>query len=184
MVGPGYDGGPPADRGHGHPPAGDMGYPIDRDMANRSPGQSRQNGASYGSLPGRGPASPALSIGDRDRDRERDRDAESRRSDERNLSRPRNGRTASGQLRICKKCGEPLTGQFVRALDGTFHLDCFRCRVSREIWIPFVLQDQLANGTTPCDRTVVKLLPPSSSPLTAKTVRANTLFAKRIISAG
>ena len=31
--------------------------------------------------------------------------------------------------RICKKCGEALTGQFVRALGGTFHLDCFRCRV-------------------------------------------------------
>lgn len=30
--------------------------------------------------------------------------------------------------RICKKCGEPLTGQFVRALGGTFHLDCFKCR--------------------------------------------------------
>ena len=32
--------------------------------------------------------------------------------------------------RICQKCGEALTGQFVRALGGTFHLDCFRCRVS------------------------------------------------------
>lgn len=54
----------------------------------------------------------------------------SQQSGERNRSRNRNGRTASGQLRICKKCGEPLTGQFVRALGGTFHLDCFRCRVS------------------------------------------------------
>jgi hypothetical protein len=53
-----------------------------------------------------------------------------RTSGERNRSRNRSGRTASGQLRICKKCGEPLTGQFVRALGGTFHLDCFRCRVS------------------------------------------------------
>ena len=33
--------------------------------------------------------------------------------------------------RICKKCGESLTGQFVRALGGTFHLDCFKCQVSR-----------------------------------------------------
>ena len=31
--------------------------------------------------------------------------------------------------RTCKKCGEALTGQFVRALGGTFHLDCFKCRV-------------------------------------------------------
>jgi hypothetical protein len=30
-------------------------------------------------------------------------------------------------VRICKKCGEALTGQFVRALGGTFHLDCFKC---------------------------------------------------------
>ena len=31
--------------------------------------------------------------------------------------------------RICNKCGEPLTGQFVRALGGTFHLECFKCQV-------------------------------------------------------
>ncbi|KAH0608062.1 uncharacterized protein H6S33_002114 [Morchella sextelata] len=30
--------------------------------------------------------------------------------------------------RICGKCQGPLTGQFVRALGGTFHLDCFKCR--------------------------------------------------------
>lgn len=56
-------------------------------------------------------------------------DGPTKTSGERNRSRTRNGRTASGTLRICKKCGEPLTGQFVRALGGTFHLDCFRCRV-------------------------------------------------------
>jgi hypothetical protein len=62
--------------------------------------------------------------------RERGHDGQpSKTSGERNRSRTRNGRTASGTLRICKKCGEPLTGQFVRALGGTFHLDCFRCRV-------------------------------------------------------
>ena len=36
----------------------------------------------------------------------------------------------SSKSRICMKCGESLTGQFVRALGGTFHLDCFRCEVS------------------------------------------------------
>lgn len=62
--------------------------------------------------------------------RERGPDSQlSKTSGERNRSRTRNGRTASGNLRICKKCGEPLTGQFVRALGGTFHLGCFRCRV-------------------------------------------------------
>lgn len=35
----------------------------------------------------------------------------------------------SHTLRLCQKCGEPLTGQFVRALGGTFHLECFKCRV-------------------------------------------------------
>lgn len=50
-------------------------------------------------------------------------------SGERNRSRTRPGRTPSGNIRVCKKCGEPLMGQFVRALGGTFHLECFKCRV-------------------------------------------------------
>ncbi|KAH6638395.1 hypothetical protein C7974DRAFT_423274 [Boeremia exigua] len=29
--------------------------------------------------------------------------------------------------KICGKCGEGLTGQFVRALGGTYHLECFTC---------------------------------------------------------
>ncbi|EXJ57013.1 hypothetical protein A1O7_07357 [Cladophialophora yegresii CBS 114405] len=37
-----------------------------------------------------------------------------------------NGKSDS-RVRQCKKCGEALTGQFVRALGGTFHLDCFKC---------------------------------------------------------
>lgn len=32
--------------------------------------------------------------------------------------------------RICKKCGQSFTGQYVRALGGAYHLDCFKCRVS------------------------------------------------------
>ena len=35
----------------------------------------------------------------------------------------------SHTVRLCQKCNEPLTGQFVRALGGTFHLECFKCRV-------------------------------------------------------
>ena len=51
----------------------------------------------------------------------------------------RNNSTSGGKSqRICQKCGIPLTGQFVRALGGTFHLDCFNCRVSRRAG--FVLQ--------------------------------------------
>lgn len=104
---------------HGHPPPSgpEPPYHGERDVV------ARQNGAPYGNQHGRPPGSPALSAADRDFD------AESRRSGERNRSRPRNGRAVSGQVRSCRKCGEPLTGQFVRALDGTFHLDCFKCRV-------------------------------------------------------
>ena len=41
--------------------------------------------------------------------------------------RSRSGGKSSTGTRICKKCGEALTGQFVRALGGTYHLDCFKC---------------------------------------------------------
>jgi hypothetical protein len=91
---------------------------------------ARPNGRGYVDQLGRGPGSPALGIADRDREM----DIDPRRSSERTRSRPRQGgRSASGQVRLCKKCGEPLTGQFVRALDGTFHLDCFKCRVSMRL---------------------------------------------------
>lgn len=119
MLGPDYDSGSGGERVHGRPSAEGMNYHIERDIGAASP--YRQNGG-YGGL-ARPPASPAMSA-----------DGDVRRSGERNRSRQRQGRTGSGQLRICKKCGEPLTGQFVRALDGTFHLDCFKCRVS----YPFV----------------------------------------------
>ena len=49
----------------------------------------------------------------------------------RNNGAPGAGKSSHGGPRICKKCGQALTGQFVRALGGTFHLDCFRCRVSQ-----------------------------------------------------
>lgn len=29
----------------------------------------------------------------------------------------------------CSACGQPMTGQFVRALGTVYHLDCFRCKV-------------------------------------------------------
>ena len=117
MSGPEYGG------AHAPPVTGDASHHADQEQfMSLTPTSSRQNGA-YGNQYGRQPASPALSAGDTD--------TESRRSGERNRSRPRgNNRTASGQVRVCKKCGEALMGQFVRALDGTFHLDCFKCRVS------------------------------------------------------
>lgn len=50
-------------------------------------------------------------------------------SGERSSSRTGSNRKGSGQIRRCNKCSEPLTGQFVRALGGTYHLDCFKCKV-------------------------------------------------------
>lgn len=47
----------------------------------------------------------------------------------RERSRPKNRTTHT-----CNKCGDPLTGQFVRALGGTFHLECFKCNVCCSIF--------------------------------------------------
>lgn len=97
-------------------------YKSERDLQDPLP---RPNGAFE--TDNRLATSPSGSASERNRSRE---GGPGKRSGERNRSRTKpNGRTASGQLRLCKKCNEPLTGQFVRALEGTFHLDCFRCRV-------------------------------------------------------
>ncbi|KAM0343364.1 hypothetical protein ACHAPU_008685 [Fusarium lateritium] len=78
-----------------------------------------------------------------------------RKSVERNRSRGRNGRSASGQTRTCQACGEPLTGQFVRALDGTFHLDCFKCQDCGEIVASkfFPAEDENGRGQYPLCET-------------------------------
>lgn len=52
------------------------------------------------------------------------------RSTPRDRSRPgprSHTKSPGSSPRVCKKCGEPLVGQFVRALGATFHLECFRC---------------------------------------------------------
>ncbi|KAK3724854.1 Rho-type GTPase activating protein Rga1 [Vermiconidia calcicola] len=41
--------------------------------------------------------------------------------------RPKKERRPSDKQRICGKCERHLTGQFVRALGGTYHLECFTC---------------------------------------------------------
>ncbi|EEP76544.1 conserved hypothetical protein [Uncinocarpus reesii 1704] len=40
---------------------------------------------------------------------------------------PAGGKSPGSSSRTCRKCGEPLLGQFVRALGGTYHLECFQC---------------------------------------------------------
>lgn len=55
-------------------------------------------------------------------------------NDQRDLSVPRErSRPKNRSNHTCNKCGEPLTGQFVRALAGTFHLECFKCNDCGEI---------------------------------------------------
>lgn len=37
------------------------------------------------------------------------------------------GQVGAASTKLCDKCGLRMSGQFVRALGGTFHLECFRC---------------------------------------------------------
>lgn len=125
MMGPQSEGGPPGDgRNYGGQTHNEDGrrYQSDRDVNMIDEQLPRPNGAfaSDHMLA----ASPTGSASGKDRD-----GGSQKNSGERNRSRTRNGRGGSGQMRICKKCGEPLIAQFVRALGGTFHLDCFKCRV-------------------------------------------------------
>ncbi|KAI1828085.1 RhoGAP-domain-containing protein [Xylaria intraflava] len=115
-MGPDYGGGLSSDHVHGHPPsAGDGTHQLDHDRLTMTSSPSYSNGGYP--LPSRPNASPTLSAHGEPR----------RRSGEQSRSRVRNGRSASGSVRTCAKCGEALTGQFVRALDETFHLECFKC---------------------------------------------------------
>ena len=41
------------------------------------------------------------------------------------------GRRPSG-AKLCAKCNQLLSGQFVRALDNMYHLECFTCHVSSD----------------------------------------------------
>ena len=34
------------------------------------------------------------------------------------------------ESKCCAECKKPIKGKFVRALEGMFHLDCFRCMVN------------------------------------------------------
>jgi hypothetical protein len=77
------------------------------------------------------------------------------------MDRPRpNGRSHTkspgSSSRICKKCNEPLTGQFVRALQATYHLECFKCEVSPSYQSPpFCTLTMLAGLRTDCSFQVL-----------------------------
>lgn len=105
------------------------------------------------------------------------------RSAARDRSRP-NGRPhtkSPGSSRLCQKCNEPLTGQFVRALGGTFHLECFKCDVST-LYGDGGHWDSDHELTVLKCRTAVRLSPPSSSPSIRPTAASSTLSAKPTIS--
>jgi hypothetical protein len=53
--------------------------------------------------------------------------------------------------KICGKCGEGLTGQFVRALGDTFHLECFTCHVSRKLSLVSALLLGGRDAVSTCD---------------------------------
>lgn len=117
---------PPADRFRAVPPPGP-------DSPFQDDGAWKNGGFRAPDLPSRSPARSPRPNPDLPRDPSdlvRDLDnMEDRRTPDRGLTpRSKSGRSTSGH-RVCKKCNLQLTGQFVRALDGTFHLDCFRCRV-------------------------------------------------------
>lgn len=141
---PDYGGGLSADRVHGHhPPASEGNYQLDRNRPNMTPSPSNSNGGYP--LPNRPIGSPTLGAHGDPR----------RRSGERSRSKVRNGRSVSGSLRTCAKCGEPLTVQFVRALEATFHLECFKCHDCGQIVASkfFPADDEATGGQYPLCET-------------------------------
>lgn len=107
---------PPEDRAPG-PANGDGNYEVKnslpRDAAPLANGQSTAPQQRYGST----------DQGRSERPPDPNSEAESRQR------REKRDRKTSGQQRICGKCEKHLTGQFVRALGGTYHLECFTCHV-------------------------------------------------------
>ncbi|KAI5304483.1 hypothetical protein KEM56_006454 [Ascosphaera pollenicola] len=67
-----------------------------------------------------GPADPHQARSARTEDSNQPSSSKQRSQSKRNAKSP-------GSHRICRKCGQTLQGQFVRALDRTYHLECFQC---------------------------------------------------------
>ena len=156
--------GPVAESGSSRPgdPQSNFRFPPDSNHYGQGPAGGA-NGVSNGNLDVEGRYSAEDRSG-RSRDNELDAPGQSR-----SRSRPANAK------RMCKKCGEPLTGQFVRALGGTFHLDCFKCRVRD-------FSRMCTNDVNITGRTAATLWPRNSSQWIMRTVQVSILFAKPTIS--
>jgi len=80
--------------------------------------------------------------------------------------------------RLCAKCNQPLSGQFVRALENTYHLECFTCHVSPDA----PTSHPMIQANLP-SRNAERSWRQSSSPSLTK-VQINTRSAKLTISGG
>lgn len=70
-----------------------------------------------------------------------------------NPRRPSGTTKEPKEQRVCGKCGNHLTGQFVRALGGTYHLECFTCHDCHKIVASkfFPVPDQPPNQYPLCE---------------------------------
>ncbi|KAF2400510.1 RhoGAP-domain-containing protein [Trichodelitschia bisporula] len=75
-------------------------------------------------------------------------------------STPNSGSRRPSGSRICGKCEKPLQGQFVRALDNTYHLDCFTCHECGTIVASkfFPVPDEGPNQYPLCEKDYFKRL--------------------------
>ncbi|KAL2352310.1 GTPase-activating protein-like protein of the rho/rac family [Cryomyces antarcticus] len=78
----------------------------------------------------------------------------------RERSKTNGSRRPSGTQRICGKCSGHLTGQFVRALGDTWHLECFTCYDCNKIVASkfFPVPDQPPNQYPLCETDYFKRL--------------------------
>ena len=97
--------GQPSLGGHGAPPQ--QGYDARSNGLSRQPTNPYDMSSSQNLSPPKNNGPPARSLTDPDQDQPREK--------------------SRGRSKVCGKCGEPLTGQFVRALGDTYHLECFTC---------------------------------------------------------
>ncbi|KAF2773235.1 GTPase-activating protein-like protein of the rho/rac family [Teratosphaeria nubilosa] len=119
---------------------------TDQETATREP-SSQANGQS--NLPHRGLDQGAPTSGRSDRERAGQGDA----PEAREKGRSNGGRRPSAPQRTCGKCQQHLTGQFVRALGDTYHLECFTCHDCDKIVASkfFPVPDQPPNQYPLCE---------------------------------